>query len=52
MFPKAVLFDYQHGLISKNYKGYINDSTISKNILNNNSKILLFGEGFKKNIKC
>ena len=48
MFPKAVLFDYQHGLISKNYKGYINDSTISKNILNNNSKILLFGEGFKK----
>ena len=50
MFPKAVLYDYQHGLISKNYNGYIINSAISKNILNNNSRILLFGEGFKKKI--
>ena len=47
MFPNASLYDYQHGLISSRYYGYINGDSIAEHILINQSKVLLYGNGFK-----
>ena len=50
MFPNAKLYDYQHGLISNKYFGYINGDSVSNHILQNQTKVLLFGNGFKKKL--
>lgn len=50
MFPKAILYDYQHGLISSKYYGYINGNSVAKHILNNQSNVLLYGQGFRNKL--
>lgn len=50
MFPNAKLYDYQHGLISNKYLGYINGDSVSEHILQNQTKVLLYGNGFKKKL--
>ena len=50
MFPSAKLFDYQHGLISSKYYGYIYNDEIAKHIIKNKINILLFGSEFKRKI--
>ena len=47
MFPTADLFDYQHGLISDKYIGYVEGNGVSKHLISNKCKVLLYGEGFK-----
>ena len=50
MFPNANLYDYQHGLISSKYYGYINGNSIAQHITNNQSNVLLYGQGFKNKL--
>ena len=50
MFPKAVLYDYQHGLISSKYYGYINDNSVAEHIIKNQSNVLLYGQGFRNKL--
>ena len=50
MFPKAVLYDYQHGLISSKYYGYINGNSVAQHILYNQSNVLLYGQGFRSKL--
>ena len=50
MFPMAVLYDYQHGLISSKYYGYINGNSVAEHILNNQSNVLLYGQGFRNKL--
>ncbi|MBL6663913.1 MAG: hypothetical protein ISP71_07410 [Flavobacteriales bacterium] len=50
MFPKAVLYDYQHGLISSKYYGYINGNSVAEHILKNQSNVLLYGQGFRNKL--
>lgn len=50
MFPKAHLMDYQHGLISSQYYGYMNNDTISEQVLINNTRVLLYGDFFKEKL--
>ncbi len=50
MFPKAILYDYQHGLISSKYYGYINGNSVAEHILNNQSNVLLYGQGFRNKL--
>jgi len=50
MFPKAILYDYQHGLISSKYYGYINGDSIAEHIINNQSNVLLYGQGFRNKL--
>ena len=50
MFPKAILYDYQHGLISSKYFGYINGNSVSEHILKNQSNVLLYGKGFRNKL--
>ena len=42
------LYDYQHGIIYSWHNGYIGDNKPAQHILNNRSKLMLFGNGFKK----
>ena len=50
MFPGAVLYDYQHGIISSKYYGYIDGNSVAEHILNNQSNVLLYGKDFKKKL--
>lgn len=50
MFPNAQLFDYQHGLISSKYYGYIDGNSIAEHISINRPKILLYGMAFKERL--
>lgn len=50
MFPKANLYDYQHGLISSKYYGYINGNSVAEHILKNQSNVLLYGQGFRNKL--
>ncbi len=50
MFPRATLYDYQHGLISSKYYGYINGNSVAQHILNNQSNVLLYGKGFRSKL--
>ena len=50
MFPKATLYDYQHGLISSKYLGYINGNKVAEHILRNQSNVLLYGQGFRNKL--
>jgi hypothetical protein len=50
MFPKATLYDYQHGLISTKYYGYINGDSVAEHITNNQSNVLLYGQGFRNKL--
>ncbi|MGK0255269.1 MAG: hypothetical protein ACI9OE_002796 [Mariniflexile sp.] len=43
----AQLFDYQHGLIFSNHKGYVTNKTPSEHILVNNASLMVYGSGFK-----
>ena len=42
------LYDYQHGIVYSSHPGYIYNDTIPPHIKINASKLMLFGEGFKK----
>lgn len=50
LFPYANLYDYQHGLISSNYYGYINGDSIAEHLTKNESKVLLYGQAFKNKL--
>ena len=50
MFPNAILYDYQHGIISSKYFGYIDGNSVAEHILNNQSNVLLYGKEFKKKL--
>ena len=50
MFPNAILYDYQHGIISSKYYGYIDGNSVAEHILNNQSNVLLYGKEFKKKL--
>lgn len=43
----AHLFDYQHGLIFSNHKGYVSNKAPSEHILVNNASLMVYGSGFK-----
>lgn len=46
---KAKLFDYQHGIIYSTHWGYIdNDGNIPAHIKENDTNLLVYGDGFKK----
>ena len=42
------IYDYQHGIIYSWHSGYMVNNKPARHIVNNRSKVLLFGEGFKK----
>lgn len=42
------LYDYQHGIIYSWHPGYMIDDCGAKHIVVNRSKLMLFGEGFKR----
>ena len=45
----ANIYDYQHGLISSSHRGYISkDKLAQPHITENNIKLLVYGDGFKK----
>ncbi len=50
MFPNAQLFDYQHGLISPKYAGYLDGNQISQSLVSNKCKVLLYGAEFQKKL--
>ena len=50
IFPNSQLFDYQHGLISPKYAGYIDGNRISRTLVSNKCKVLLYGEEFQKKL--
>lgn len=50
VYPKANLYDYQHGIISKVYDGYCQEDKIASTILDNNVKLLLHGYSVKENL--
>jgi hypothetical protein len=42
------LYDYQHGIVYSWHSGYIINKMPALHIINNKSKIMLFGKGFKR----
>lgn len=50
MFPNASLYDYQHGLISLKYNGYVCENSVAKHIINNKSNVLLYGTDFQNKL--
>ncbi|MGC6470823.1 MAG: hypothetical protein ACON4E_06105 [Flavobacteriales bacterium] len=52
MFPDAIHYDYQHGLISSSCYGYIDGDKISNQIVFNNVKLLLFGNAFQQRLSA
>lgn len=50
MFPNSEIFDYQHGLISKQYFGYVDGERLSKTIISNQCKPLLYGVGVQQKL--
>lgn len=50
MFPNSNLFDYQHGLISNQYLGYINGDRISDTLISNKCHLLLYGLGVQQKL--
>lgn len=50
VYPKANLYDYQHGIISKIYDGYSVHNKIASTILDNNVKLLLHGSFIKEKL--
>ena len=44
----ANIFDYQHGVIYSKHFGYIQNSQVASHIKENNVKVLVYGNGFKK----
>jgi hypothetical protein len=44
----AKLYDYQHGVITSDHRGYINfDEKIAEHIVLNNANVMVYGEGFR-----
>ena len=50
MFPNAILYDYQHGLISLKYNGYLNGNSVANHIIINKSNVLLHGKAIKNKL--
>jgi len=50
LFPNANHYDYQHGILSEKYFGYINKESTSKHLINNSIKVLLYGNSFKEKL--
>tara|TARA_Y100000813_G_scaffold105504_1_gene75375 strand:- start:16703 stop:17869 length:1167 start_codon:yes stop_codon:yes gene_type:complete len=50
MFPNAILYDYQHGLISLKYFGYLYGNSVAKHIIINKSNVLLHGKFIKNKL--
>ena len=51
VYPKANLYDYQHGVISTIYDGFIVDDKIAPTLLDNNVKLFVHGLKVKEKIK-
>lgn len=43
----AQLFDYQHGLISSEHMGYINNKSVPEHLLLNKTSLMVYGKGFQ-----
>jgi hypothetical protein len=51
VYPKANLYDYQHGVISKLYDGFIVNDKIASTLLDNKVKLLVHGLSVKEKLK-
>ena len=50
MFPNSDLYDYQHGLISRQYYGYIDGKCLSQDLISNQCKLLLYGSSVRQKL--
>ncbi|HSN59489.1 MAG TPA: hypothetical protein VLR49_01035 [Ferruginibacter sp.] len=48
LWKDTPIYDYQHGIIYSWHHGYMSDNKATSHIVNNNCKLLLYGEGFRK----